>query len=186
MTTAADVGVRETSFPWWLVLLEGIFAAIFGLLLLIAPGATLLFLVQVLGFYFLIGGIFRLVSLFIDTSLWGWKLIAGIIGILAGIVVLQHPLWSTIAVPTYLVYIVGFLAIFQGVASLIQAFQGGGWGVGILGILGLIFGVILVLNPLIGLLALPFVLGGIMLIGGIAAIALAFRTRTSLNAAAGS
>src|SRR5215204_2564211 len=108
------------ALPWWLVLLEGIFAAIFGFLLLIAPGATLLFLVQVLGFYFFIGGIFRLVSLFMDTSLWGWKLFAGILGIIAGIVVVQHPLWSAIVVPTYLVYLIGFLAIFQGVVGLIQ------------------------------------------------------------------
>lgn len=168
---------EDTAFPWWLVLLEGFFAALFGFLLLIAPGATLAFLVQVLGFYFLIGGIFRIVSLFIDTSLWGWKLAAGIIGIFAGIVVLQHPLWSAIVVPTYLVYIVGFLAIFQGVASLFQAFQGDGWGIGILGILGIIFGIILMLNPLIGVLVLPFVLGVVMLGGGIVAIAAAARMR---------
>jgi uncharacterized membrane protein HdeD (DUF308 family) len=130
-----------------------------------------------LGFYFLIGGIFRIVSLFLDTSLWGWKLFAGIVGIIAGILVLQHPLWSTIVVPTYLVLIVGFLAIFQGVASLIQAFQGDGWGIGILGILGVIFGIILVLNPLIGLLVLPFVLGVVMLAGGIVAILAAGRMR---------
>lgn len=164
-----------TAVPWWLILLEGFFAALFGFLLLIAPGATLAFLVQVLGFYFLIGGIFRIVSLFIDRTLWGWKLAAGIIGIFAGIVVLQHPLWSTLLVPTYLVYIVGFLAIFQGIASLIQAFQGQGWGIGILGILSIIFGIILVLNPLIGVAVLPFVLGVVMLGGGIIAIVAAAR-----------
>ena len=58
---------EDVTFPWWLVLLEGIFAAIFGFLLLIAPGGTLIFLVQVLGFYLLLGGIFRIVSIFIDT-----------------------------------------------------------------------------------------------------------------------
>jgi len=114
--------------------LEGIFASIFGILLLIAPGATLFFLVQVLGWYLFIDGILRIVSIFLDTSLWGLKLAVGILGILAGIVVLNHPLWSAIAVPTYLVYIIGFLAIFQGIGGLIQAFQGGGWGAGILGV----------------------------------------------------
>src|SRR3954453_3924890 len=158
MATAADaridVGTRDTSFPWWVVLLEGIFAAIFGLLLLIEPEGTLIFLVQVLGFYLLIGGILRIVSIFLDSSLWGLKLVVGILGILAGIVVLNHPLLSAIEVPTYIVYIVGFLAMFEGIVGLIHAFQGGGWGAGILGILVIIFGLILVLNPFIGLVAL--------------------------------
>jgi uncharacterized membrane protein HdeD (DUF308 family) len=159
--------------------LEGIFAAIFGALLLIAPGATVIFLVQVLGFYLLIGGILRIVSIFLDRSLWGLKLAVGILGILAGIVVLNHPLWSALAIPTYIVYIIGFLAIFQGIGSLIQAFQGGGWGAGILGILLIIFGLILLFNAWIGVAVLPFVLGGFMLAGGVAAIVVSFRLRSS-------
>ena len=179
MTTAANAGGGETPLPWWLVLLEGIFAAIFGALLLIAPGATLIFLVQVLGFYLLIGGILRLVSIFLDRSLWGLKLAVGILGILAGIVVLQHPLWSAIAIPTYIVYVVGFLAIFEGIGSLIQAFRGGGWGAGILGILLVIFGLILLFNAWIGVAVLPFVLGGFMLAGGVAAIVVSFYLRSN-------
>ena len=70
--------------------------------------------------------------------------------------------------PTYLVYIVGFLAIFQGDAGLIQAFQGHGWSIGILS-------TILVLNLLIGVAVLPFVLGVVMLGGGIVAIVAAAR-----------
>jgi uncharacterized membrane protein HdeD (DUF308 family) len=178
MTTNAGTG-GDTTYPWWLVLLEGIFAAIFGLLLLIAPGSTLVFLVQVLGFYLLIYGVFRIVSMFIDSSLWGLKLAVGIVGIIAGIAMLEHPLWSAIAVPTYLVYIIGFVAILQGIVGLIQAFQGGGWGAGILGILAIIFGIILVLNPLIGVVALPIVLGGFMLAGGIAAVVASFYLRSS-------
>ena len=175
MTTALPR--EDVTFPWWLVLLEGIFAAIFGFLLLIAPGGTLIFLVQVLGFYLLLGGIFRIVSIFIDTSLWGWKLVGGIIGSLAGIAVLQHPLWSAIVVPAWIVFFVGFLAIVQGILGVVLAFQGGGWGAGILGVLGLIFGLILVANPFIGVFALPFVLGGFMLVGGICAIVASFRMR---------
>src|SRR5215212_11233406 len=179
MTTAANAGGGETPLPWWLVLLEGIFAAIFGALLLIAPGGTLIFLVQVLGFYLLIGGILRLVSIFLDRSLWGLKLALGILGILAGIVVLNHPLWSALAIPTYIVYIVGFLAIFEGIGNLIQMFRGDGWGAGILGILAIIFGIIVLANPLIGVVALPFVLGVLMLGGGIGAIVASFRLRSS-------
>jgi uncharacterized membrane protein HdeD (DUF308 family) len=183
MTTAADermdVGTRGTSSPWWLVLLEGVFATIFGLLLLIEPGSTLLFLIQVLGFYLFIEGILRIVSIFVDSSLWGLKLSIGILGLLAGIVVLNKPLWSATVVPAYIVYVIGFLAMFEGIAGLVHAFQGGGWGVGILGVLTSVVGLILVFNPLIGLVALPFVLGGFMLVGGIGAIVAAFRLRSS-------
>ena len=187
MTTGPTTytGAEETPFPWWLVLLEGIFSAIFGLLLLVAPGATLIFLFQVLGFYLLIAGILRIVSIFLDASLWGWKLVVGILGIIAGIVVLQHPLWSAVVVPMWIVYLVGFLAIVQGILGVVLAFQGGGWGAGILGVLGFIFGLILVANPFIGVLALPFVLGGFMLGGGIVAIVMSFRMRSGRTAVGG-
>ncbi len=164
--------------PWWLVLLEGIAAVIIGIFLLTAPGITLLFLVQVTGFFWLIGGIFRIVSIFVDKSLWGWKLIAGILGILAGIVVLQHPLWSTLLLPAVYVIILGILGIISGGASLVMAFRGGGWGMGTLGVLSIVLGIVLLLNPLyIGIAVLPFVLGAFSLVGGILAIVLAFVTR---------
>src|ERR671916_2083519 len=178
-TATGDVPMTETTFPWWLVLLEGIFAAIFGFLLLVAPGDTLVYLVQVLGFYLLIEGILRLVSIFLDASLWGAKLAIGILGILGGTVVLGHPLWSAVAIPTYIVYIVGFLAIFQGAGGLIQMFRGDGWGAGILGVLAIIFGIIVLANPLIGVVSLPFVLGVFMIAGGISAIAASFVIRSS-------
>jgi len=88
-------------------------------------------------------------------------------------------LWSAIVVPVWIAFLVGFLAIFQGILGVILAFQGGGWGAGILGVLGFIFGLILVANPFIGVVALPFVLGGFMLVGGIVAIVMSFRMRSS-------
>jgi len=124
MTTGTSYsGAEETTFPWWLLLLEGIFAAFFGLLLFIEPAGTLVFLIQVLGFYLFLEGILRIVSIFLDTSLWGLKLGIGVLGILAGIAVLNHPLWSSVTIPTFIVYVVGFLAIFEGIGGLIQAFQ---------------------------------------------------------------
>ena len=179
MTTPSDAGVGQTTFPWWLVLLEGIISVILGLFLLTAPGITLLFLVQVLGFFWLVGGIFRIVSIFIDSSLWGWKLVGGILGILAGIVVLRHPLWSTILVPAVIVIIIGIQGLIQGILGLIVAFQGGGWGAGILGVLSIVFGIILLINPLLGAVVFPIVLGALMLVGGIVAIVGAFRLRSS-------
>ena len=63
----------------------------------------------------------------------------------------------------------------QGVAGLIVAFQGGGWGMGALSVLGIFFGLFLVINPLIGVATLTFILAIFMLIGGRGAVVQAFR-----------
>ena len=39
---------RGEALPWWPVLVEGIVVALFGLILLVAPGASLVFLVWLL------------------------------------------------------------------------------------------------------------------------------------------
>ena len=163
--------------------MEGIVLALLGLLLLVAPGASLFFLVELLGIYLLIAGIFRIIGIFLDSSSWGWKLAAAILCLIAGLVVLTNPLWSTTLASTGLVIFVGFLAMLQGAAGLIVAFQGGGWGMGVLSVLGILLGLILVINPLIGVAALTFILAIFMLIGGVGAIIQAFRMRR--EAAAG-
>jgi len=168
---------RGETLPWGLVLVEGILVVLFGLLLLGAPGASLFFMVQLLGLYLFIAGIFRIIDIFIDSTSWGLKLIAGVLCLIAGLAVLRHPLWSTMAATTVVAVIVGFLAILQGIAGLVVAFQGGGWGMGVLSVLGVLIGFILVINPLIGVATLPFVLGIFMLIGGVGAVVQAFRMR---------
>lgn len=170
-------GRTGEALPWWLVLVEGILVALFGLLLLVAPGASLFFIVQLLGLYLFIAGIFRIIGIFLDSSSWGLKLLGGVVSLIAGLAVLRHPLWSAVGVPTGLVVIVGFLAMLQGAAGLVVAFQGAGWGMGILSVLGILLGLILVINPLIGVATLPFILGVLMLIGGVGTVVQAFTIR---------
>jgi uncharacterized membrane protein HdeD (DUF308 family) len=88
---AADPIPASASVPWWLLLIQGIAAVILGVLLLAAPAATLVLMIQLLGAYWLVGGVFSLVSMFVDRTNWGWKLLGGIVAILAGLAVLQHP-----------------------------------------------------------------------------------------------
>jgi uncharacterized membrane protein HdeD (DUF308 family) len=176
--TAFAQRTEETGFPWWLVLLEGIAAAIIGLFLLTAPSATLFVLIQVLGIFWLVGGLFRIVSIFLDTSLWGWKLIAGALGIVAGIVVLQHPVWSSVLVPAIYIIILGIQGLVLGGVNLVMAYRGEGWGIGILGALSIVFGLVLLFNVWIGVAILPFVLGAVGIVGGGAAIAIAFAMRS--------
>jgi uncharacterized membrane protein HdeD (DUF308 family) len=65
---------------------------------------------------------------------------------------------------------------------LIVAFQGGGWGMGLLSVLGILFGLFLVINPLIGVGALTFILAILMLIGGVGALLQALRMRREASA----
>jgi uncharacterized membrane protein HdeD (DUF308 family) len=170
-------GGSGEALPWGLVLVEGIVLALLGLILLVAPGASLFFLVLLLGIYLLVAGISRIIGLFLDASSWGWKLAAGILCLIAGLAILSNPLWSTTVASTWLVILVGFLAMLQGAAGLIVAFQGGGWGMGALSVLGILFGLFLVINPLIGVATLTFILAIFMLIGGVGAVVQAFRMR---------
>ena len=174
---------RDGALPWWLVLVEGVVVTLLGLVLLVAPGASLVFLVELLGIYLLIAGIFRIIGIFLDASSWGWKLAAGILCLVAGLAILTNPLWSTTLASTWLVILVGFLAMLQGAAGLIVALQGGGWGMGALSVLGILLGLFLVINPLIGVVTLTFILAIFMLIGGVGAVIQAFRMRR--EAAAG-
>jgi uncharacterized membrane protein HdeD (DUF308 family) len=176
-------GGRGEALPWWLVLVEGIVLALLGLILLVAPGASLSFLVLLLGIYLFIAGIFRIVGIFLDSSSWGWKLAAGILCLIAGLAILTNPLWSTTLASTWLVILVGFLAMLQGAAGLVVALQGGGWGMGALSVLGILLGLFLVINPLIGVAALTLILAIFMLIGGVGAVIQAFRMRRGAAAA---
>ena len=170
-------GGTGEALPWWLVLVEGIVVALFGFILLVAPGASLVFLVWLLGIYLLIAGIFRIVGIFLDSSNWGWKLAGGILSLIAGLAILSNPLWSTTLASTWLVILVGFLAMLQGAAGLVVAFQGGGWGLGALSVLGILLGLFLVINPLMGVATLTLILAIVMLIGGVGAVIQAFRMR---------
>jgi uncharacterized membrane protein HdeD (DUF308 family) len=160
----------------WLIVIQGAAGILLGLMLLLAPGASLVILVQFLAIYWLISGTIGLVSLIWDRSQWGWKVFGGILGIVAGMAVIKHPLYASVLVTSTLVIFMGILALAFGVMNLVRAFSsGGGWGIGLLGALDVIIGFFLIVNPLAGSIALPIVLGAFILVGGIASIIMAFR-----------
>jgi uncharacterized membrane protein HdeD (DUF308 family) len=165
------------TLPWWVVLIQGIAAVILGILLLISPASTTIILIQFLGIYWLVGGVMDIVRIFLDKTAWGWKLFTGIIGILAGIMIIQYPLWASLLVPTTLVWVFGFFGLVIGVVGIIQAFQGAGWGAGILGALSILFGLVLLSNAFTAALTTPFIFGILGLVGGVALIIMAFRMR---------
>lgn len=170
MTPSLNVTPGTHLFPWWLVLIQGLITLILGIFLLYYPYGTLLVLVTFLGAYWFISGLFGLISLAIDRTDAGWKLLFGILGIIAGIAILTYPLYSTFVVPYIFIILVGVWGLIMGFMSLFAAFKGGGWGAGIIGILLIIFGCLILANPVVSTLLLPFILGVFGIIGGIAAI----------------
>jgi uncharacterized membrane protein HdeD (DUF308 family)/predicted flap endonuclease-1-like 5' DNA nuclease len=177
MATATLSRSEEPATPWWLLLIEGIALVILGILFLSKPSMTLVISIQILGLYWLIAGIVKIVSIFIDSSQWFWKLIVGGIGIIAGIMVIQHPIWSTAIVGNTLILVLGLMGIFMGIISIVQAFQGAGWGTGLLGVLSIIFGFVLIANRWWFTFSLPITLGILSIVGGIVALYWAFKVR---------
>jgi uncharacterized membrane protein HdeD (DUF308 family) len=165
--------------PWWLILMAGVLNLIVGILLLANPAKTAIALAWVLGLYWFVQGILILVAMFLDHSAWGWKLFMGILGILAGIVVMRHPIASALVVPSILVLLLGIQGLVMGGISLVLAFRGGGWGAGILGALSMLFGIILILNyaNLTTVLTFIWIAAILAIAGGIVQIIVAFQQR---------
>jgi uncharacterized membrane protein HdeD (DUF308 family) len=185
MTTemnAANATTFETKqMPWWLVLMGGILNVAIGLLLLTSPVKSTYTLVLVLGFYWIFAGMFTLVGMFIDHSGWGWKLLSGVISIIAGTLIIRYPIMSTLAVPAIIILVLGIQGILVGIIGLVMAFKGGGVGAGILGVLSIVFGVIICANYTSPSMILTFVwiVGVFALIGGFGQIFQAFSNRTA-------
>jgi len=176
--------VQEVGIPWWVLLLQGVSALIIGFLLLAETGATLLTLVILLGIYWFVLGIFDLVRMFTDPAGWGWKLFSGIIGILAGLVLIRHPLWSAAIGTSILVWVVGILGLIMGVVWIISGIAGGGWGMAIAGVLGILLGLLLLFHTATTVTVLIYTAGVLLVVGGIVEILGAIMLRVRMGSGA--
>jgi uncharacterized membrane protein HdeD (DUF308 family) len=183
MTTAAAVQTQTQRRPWWLTLISGILATVIGATLLWGglgtKVQTYMLLVTFLGIWWMVQGIFDIISIFIDHSMWGWKLFIGIVSLMAGYYIVSYPIVSAIALPKIFVLVLGIWGLMYGIILLIMAFQGGGWGAGILGVLGIIFGIALMANYYVaGMgLAMLWTAAVFAFFGGIVMIVQSFRQR---------
>lgn len=161
-----------SSVPWWLVLLQGILSVLVGVMLLTAPGSAMIILVRLLGWYWLIKGIFSLSAVFHPEARAhrGWLIFSSLLGILAGCAVLDHPLISAVFVPAVLVTFIGIAGLLIGFNDLVAAFRGAGWSMGLLGVISVLLGGALLFNTVIGVAVLPYVIGTVEVVGGFAAI----------------
>jgi len=134
----------------YILLFGGIVSLVFGVLLFTQPTATLGLIMLLVGLSWFIQGVVTLASIFIDKAEWGWKLFAGIIGLAAGLLVLRNPVESTVVIPAIYAILMGIFGLLIGVSALIAAFQGEGWGVGIVGAFSLAIGLLLMFNSVVG------------------------------------
>ena len=175
--TTAGIPTQQSNV-WWVFLLQGLAGILLGVMLITAPGATLVVLSTFLGFYWLITGVLALVQVFVDRSVpWLWSLLVGIVGILAGIFVVRHPLLAALTVPTALVIILGVEGLVMGVLEIIGGFKGGGIGSFVLGVINVLVGLLLLGSPVAAALAVPVVFGVLLLVQGVGLIIWAFRVR---------
>ncbi|MFZ2529823.1 MAG: HdeD family acid-resistance protein [Rhodococcus sp. (in: high G+C Gram-positive bacteria)] len=167
---------------WWIVLIRGILAVLFGIVALIWPDITVWALVVVFGIYAIVDGIVLGIHAVRDrTSLdgWGWWLATAVISILAGIVALVWPGATALV----LLYIIAFYAIFFGIAGAVGALRfrkvpesGWMWSF-VAGILAIVFGIVLLIFPGSGITGLIWLLGLYAILFGILLIAVAFQAR---------
>jgi uncharacterized membrane protein HdeD (DUF308 family) len=166
---------------WWLMLLRGIVAIIFGVLAFIWPGVTLLTLVLFYGAYALVDGALAIGAAVAGPGTAGprwWLAVVGVLGVAAGLLTF---LWPGITAFVLLYFIAGW-AIATGVFEIVGAIRlrkeiDNEWMLILSGVLSILFGVILIISPGAGALALIWVIGTYAILAGIIYIILAFRLR---------
>jgi uncharacterized membrane protein HdeD (DUF308 family) len=167
---------------WWAVLLRGLISIIFGVLVLAFPGSAFVSLIWVIGAYIVIDGVAAVGSALMHREHyphWWVTLIEGLVGIVAGILALVYPGLAGVT----LVTIIAFWAIVTGVVEIVAAWRlrqtiKGELFLGLSGLVSVIFGVVVLFQPGVGILALLTLIGVYSVIFGVMLIFLAFRLRS--------
>lgn len=165
---------------WWLILLRGVLAILFGVLAFVWPGITLLTLVFLYGaFAFVDGGLSLAAAVRggTPTPRW-WLALVGVFGIAVGVLTL---FWPQITAIVLLLFIAAW-AIVTGVLEIVGAIKlrheiEGEWWLIASGVLSVAFGVLLVLWPGAGALAMVLVIGAFAIMLGTLLIGFALRLR---------
>ena len=168
---------------WWLVLIRGAVAVLFGVIALALPGATIASLVLLFGIYMGVDGVFAFfagVRAAAHHERWGELMIEGIIGIIAAVIAFTFPLATIVGI----VIFAAVWAVVSGVAMLVAASHlhgtGGRWIMALGGIVSVVWGLLLWFNPFAGAVVLTYWLGAYALLFGAALIALSLRLRRGM------
>ncbi|WGD38307.1 DUF308 domain-containing protein [Lysinibacter sp. HNR] len=178
---------------WWLYLIRGICAIIFGIIALSSPGVVAGVLAVIIGIYLIIDGVFIAVGTIVrrqNIPGWGWGFTRGIVTTLAGVFIVILPTWSAAIVGSVIVWTMIILALLAGVYGAIRAFRSrrynSVWGWGMVSsvltlVLGIIFAILVVSNPSFAVKALVWVAGFWALIVGLVLTFMAVRVRRELR-----
>jgi uncharacterized membrane protein HdeD (DUF308 family) len=167
---------------WWVLVLRGVLAIVFGIVAFAFPGLTLAILVAFVGAYFLVDGAAMLIALvrgdpIARRSAWSVG-IMGVLGIVAGIVAFIWPEITALS----LLFVTAAWAIVMGAFQVVAAIslrkeiEGEFW-MALGGIISIVFGAFLVINPGAGLLSLTWLVGLWAIMFGVANLILGWRLR---------
>jgi len=166
---------------WWTLVLRGVVAILFGVVAFLRPGITVEVLVLLFAFWALFDGVLALISSVGAAEAhepW-WPLVfIGLLGIAAGLVTLRWPGITALA----LFLVIAYWSIFRGILDIVAAVRlrdliPGEWWLVLGGIVSIAFGVLLVMNPGPGLLAVIWLIGIYAVIVGVAFLMLGVRLK---------
>ena len=181
MSRIISSDVKSLAENWWAIALRGVTAIIFGVLAFVLPTLSLFALILMFGAYAIVEGIFNIIAAARSRSGEGprWLLLLeGLVSIAAGIVTFALPGLTALV----LVYVIAAWAMVTGVLEIIAAVRvrkqitGEVWWI-LSGILSVVFGVLLMIAPGAGALALVLWIGAYAVIFGALLVGLAFRLR---------
>lgn len=167
---------------WWVFLLNGIAAILFGIMAFVWPGVTLLTLILLFGFYCIADGIAAIFASFARSEAtggsWWQMLLLGAISLIAGVVAIAWPGISAAA----LLFVIAGWAIIHGVFEIAAAIAlrkviDHEWMLVVAGIVSILFGIVLVAQPAAGALVVIWWIGAFAILRGIFLAALAFKLR---------
>jgi uncharacterized membrane protein HdeD (DUF308 family) len=181
MATVGQVfeAIGELPRYWWLVALRGLAAIIFGILAFIWPGATLTALVWIFGTYAIADGGLALYGATRSRGQHIWaSVLEAIVSIGAGLIAFFSPGTTALA----LLIVIAVWAIVTGVMEVIAAVElrhviPNEWSLLLSGLLSVVFGVLLLVQPGGGALAVVWVIGFYAVLFGIGMLAFAWRLR---------
>ena len=181
MTTS--LGTTRIASHWWVPLIRGIVAIIFGVIVFARPLGSIFAFVVLFGAFAFVDGILNIVTAlrFAHPSRgrW-WALLAeGIIGVLIGVVTFLVPGLTAVT----LGLLIAAWAVVTGILEIVAAFRlrrdvPGEIFLIIAGALSIVVGMWLLVFPVAALLALTWLVAGYAIVAGIALVVLAFRLRS--------
>lgn len=167
---------------WWVFLLNGIAAILFGIMAFVWPGVTLLTLILLFGFYCIADGIAAIFASFARSEAtgrsWWQMLLLGAISLIAGVVAIAWPGISAAA----LLFVIAAWAIVHGVFEIAAAIAlrkviDHEWMLVVAGVVSILFGIVLVAQPAAGALVVIWWIGAFAILRGLFLAALAFKLR---------